>query len=144
MFTNFVSGQLNTSLYHKDCLIIKKNISKRKDVLDVKADRFLEKDQVFIYFHLEKSDTLNILLNDSFFKKKYVNVLPDRTGDNPDFSIKLDIKNKAISLTVYFEKGKSFFRIKIDKKYRVYGIIYHTGMWPNCIYIEKRKYFRFS
>ena len=137
-------AQIDTSLYHQDCLSVKKNVSKKKDALDVGADKFLEKGQIFVYFHLQKSDTLNVLINDSLIQRKYVNVLLDRTGDSPDFSIKLNIKNKASILTVYFERDKSFLRIKIDKKYRAYGVVYHTGVWENCIYIEKKKYFRFS
>jgi hypothetical protein len=144
LFAKSTLAQIDTSLYHQDCLSVKKNVSKKKDALDVGADKFLEKGQIFVYFHLQKSDTLNVLINDSLIQRKYVNVLLDRTGDSPDFSIKLNIKNKASILTVYFERDKSFFRIKIDKRYRVYGVVYHTGGWENCIYIEKKKYFRFS
>ena len=143
LFAKSTLAQIDTSLYHKDCLSVKKNVSKKKDALDVAADKFLEKGQIFVYFHLQKSDTLNVFINDSLIQRKYVNVLLDRTGDSPDFSIKLNIKNKASILTVYFERDKSFLRIKIDKKYRVYGVVYHTGVWENCIYIEKKKYFRF-
>ena len=144
LFAKPTLAQIDTSLYHKDCLLIKKNVSKKKDALDVADDKFLEKGQIFVYFHLQKSDTLNVLINDSLIQRKYVNVLFDRTGDSPDFAIKLDIENKLSTLTVYFERDKSFLRIKVDKKYRVYGVVYHTGFWENCIYIEKKKYFRFS
>src|SRR5436190_19463079 len=141
LFAKSILAQIDTSLYYKDCLSVKKNVSKKKDALDVAADKFLEKGQVFVYFHLQNSDTLNVLINDSLIQRKYVNVLLDRTGDSPDFSIKLNIKNKSSILTVYFERDKSFFRIKIDKKFCLYGVVCHTGVWENCIYMEKKKNF---
>ncbi|HTE29417.1 MAG TPA: hypothetical protein VK666_03525 [Chryseolinea sp.] len=140
---NFALAQFDKTLYLEDCLLIKKVKIEKRDALDVKGQKFLDKDQVLVYFHLKKSDTLNILINDSSIQKRYVSVASDRTGDNPDFSIKLTIKGKPSFLTVYFENDKSFFKMKIDKKYRVLGVVYHTGAWENCIYIEKSKYFRF-
>lgn len=144
LFAKSTLAQIDTSLYHKDCLIIKKNVGKKKDALDVASAKFLEKGQIFVFFHLQKSDTLDVLINDSLIQRKFVNVSLDRTGDSPDFSIKLSINNKVSTLSVYFERDKSFLQIKVDKKYRVYGVVYHTGVWENCIYIEKKKHFRFN
>ena len=144
LFADFSFAQIDKTLYHEDCLQINKSATKKKDALDVKADKFLEKGQILVYFHLKKSDTITILINDSLIQRKYVNVFMDRTGDNPDYSIKLNTNYKASVLTIYFENDKSFFRVKVDKKYRVYGIVYHTGVWENCIYVEKKEYYRFS
>ena len=141
---NSAISQVDTLQYHQVCATIKKNNKSGKDVLDVTANKFLKPGQVYIYFHISKSDTLSIAINDSLVKKYYVNVQPDRTGDNPDYFIKLNTKSKKDTLTIYFEKGKCFFKIPIDKKYRIYGVVYKTGVWQECIYVEKKKYFRFS
>jgi hypothetical protein len=136
--------QVDTVQYRNTCLIVKKNNSGSKDALEIRADKFLQKDQVYLYFHLKQSDTLTILLNDSLVKKQYVSAPSERTGDYPDYFIKIDTRTNKDSLAVHFANEKSFFKIRMDKRYRVFGIVYKTGVWQECIYVEKKKYFRFS
>lgn len=140
LLSNSVFSQVkDTSTYHKACLIINKISSKGSEVLDVKASRFLTKGQVFVYFHLEKPDTVSIFLNDSLIKKQYINVLPNGTGDDPDYFIKLQTNGKGTFLNVYFESDKTVSKILLDKHYRVYQI----NSWQNCIYVTMKKYYRF-
>lgn len=137
-------AQIDTGLFRKDCLILKNDPTSPKNVLDVSADKLLNKGQILIYFHLLSSDTIRIYIDDSIISKEYITVLPDRTGDKPDFYFKFGIPKKSQTLAVYFEKYKTYFRIPLSRKYKIYGIVYHTGIWGNCIFVEKKKYFHFN
>ena len=139
-----VLGQNDKAHYQNICGTIRKNNSRGKDALDVKASNFLHANEVYIYFYIAKSDTLSLFLNDSLIKKSFINVFSDRTGDSPDYLIKFNVKSKMDTLTLYFDNDKSFFKIPIKRKYKVYGIAYKTGVWKDCIYVEMRKYYRFQ
>jgi hypothetical protein len=144
LLINSAFSQSTTIPSHQNCLIEKINNSNGNDALDVKANKFLKKNQILVYFYIGQSDTLSLILNDSLVNKHFIEVNPNRTGDNPDYVVKLDTKNKHNSLLVYFEKDKSSFKISINRKYKIYAIVYRTGVWENCFYVEKRKFFRFS
>jgi hypothetical protein len=140
LIVNSAFAQRNSVQYHQICRTIKNN--KDKGDLEVSANRFVKSNQLYLSFYIGKSGSISVLLNDSVVKKYDVNVDANRTGDNPDYVIKVNIRSKKDILTVYFENEKSFFTIPIDRRYRVYEVVYQTGVWQGCVYIEKKKFFK--
>jgi hypothetical protein len=137
---NLYGQQEGVKNYREGCLYINNIAGKGKDVLDVEAGKMLAPGEIYVYFHLEKEDSIRIELNDSTLIEKFITFPEGRSGDIPDFSIKVVRAKKKNNILLFFKKDKVFVKIPVKKRYQVYQV----SSWQNCIYVTMKKYYRFN
>ena len=125
--------------YKTTCTRYEKVKGHGQDALDVKANKILHKGQILVSFFMEQSDSISVIMNDSIVAKKNIAIIKDKTGDLPDYTVRVTTRKGANIISVLFEREKKYFSFKIDKRYRIYQVHF----WKDCFSIIKKKYFRY-